>query len=64
MGKKTAVFLLVGLTLATFDLAGVRALAVIAGSLEDSNQTRIAELATKNRLPAIYPGRVLSIAAA
>ena len=31
------------------------ALAVIAGSLEDSNRKRIAELATKNRLPAIYP---------
>jgi putative tryptophan/tyrosine transport system substrate-binding protein len=31
------------------------ALAVIAGSLEDSNRKRIADLATKNRLPAIYP---------
>jgi len=31
------------------------ALAVIAGSLEDSNQKRIADLATKSRLPAIYP---------
>jgi putative ABC transport system substrate-binding protein len=31
------------------------ALAVIAGSLEDSNRTRLADLATKNRLPAIYP---------
>jgi putative ABC transport system substrate-binding protein len=30
------------------------ALAVIAGSLEDSNRKRIADLATKNRLPAIY----------
>src|SRR4029077_15493728 len=30
------------------------ALAVIAGSLEDSNQKRIADLATKNRLPTIY----------
>jgi putative ABC transport system substrate-binding protein len=35
--------------------AGSTALAVIAGSLEDLNQKRIAELATKNRLPAIYP---------
>ena len=31
------------------------ALAVIAGSLEDSNQKRIADLAAKYRLPAIYP---------
>ena len=31
------------------------ALAVIAGSLEDANRERIADLATKNRLPAIYP---------
>jgi putative ABC transport system substrate-binding protein len=31
------------------------ALAVIAGALEDSNRKRIADLATKNRLPAIYP---------
>jgi putative tryptophan/tyrosine transport system substrate-binding protein len=31
------------------------ALAVTAGSLEDSNRKRIADLATKNRLPAIYP---------
>jgi putative ABC transport system substrate-binding protein len=31
------------------------ALAVIAGSLEDSNRKVIADLATKNRLPAIYP---------
>jgi putative ABC transport system substrate-binding protein len=31
------------------------ALAVIAGSLEDSNRERIADLAAKNRLPAIYP---------
>jgi putative tryptophan/tyrosine transport system substrate-binding protein len=37
--------------------AGSTALAVIAGSLEDANQTRIAALATKNRLPAIYPRR-------
>ena len=37
--------------------SGSTALAVIAGSLEDANQTRIAELATKNRLPAIYPRR-------
>ena len=37
--------------------AGSTALAVIAGSLEDANATRIAELATKNRLPAIYPRR-------
>ena len=34
--------------------AGSSALAVIAGSLEDANQTRIVELATKSRLPAIY----------
>ncbi len=31
------------------------ALAVIAGSLEDTNQKQILELATKNKLPAIYP---------
>lgn len=31
------------------------ALAVIAGSVEDSNRKRIVDLATKNRLPAIYP---------
>lgn len=31
------------------------ALAVIAGSLEDSNQTQILELATNYQLPAIYP---------
>ena len=31
------------------------ALSVIAGSLEDSNRRRIADLATTNRLPAIYP---------
>jgi putative ABC transport system substrate-binding protein len=31
------------------------ALVVIAGSLEDSNRKRIADLATKNRLPSIYP---------
>ena len=31
------------------------ALAVIAGSLEDANRTRIVDLATKHRLPAIYP---------
>jgi putative tryptophan/tyrosine transport system substrate-binding protein len=31
------------------------ALAVIAGSLEDANQKQILELATKNKLPAIYP---------
>jgi putative ABC transport system substrate-binding protein len=35
--------------------AGSTALAVIAGSLEDANQKRIAALATKSRLPAIYP---------
>jgi putative tryptophan/tyrosine transport system substrate-binding protein len=35
--------------------AGSTALAVIAGSLEDANQKRIVALATKNRLPAIYP---------
>jgi len=32
------------------------ALAVIAGSLAISNRKRIAEMATKNRLPAIYTG--------
>jgi len=39
------------------EIAKVRsdALAVIAGSLEDSNRKRIVDLATKNRLPAIYP---------
>jgi ABC-type uncharacterized transport system substrate-binding protein len=37
--------------------AGSTALAVIAGSLEGANQTRIAELANKNRLPVIYPRR-------
>ena len=31
------------------------ALSVIAGSLEDSNRKRIANLATINRMPAIYP---------
>jgi putative tryptophan/tyrosine transport system substrate-binding protein len=31
------------------------ALAVIAGSLEDSNRKRIVDLATKNRLPTIFP---------
>jgi putative tryptophan/tyrosine transport system substrate-binding protein len=31
------------------------ALAVIAGSLEESNRQSIADLATKNRIPAIYP---------
>lgn len=31
------------------------ALAVIAGSLEESNRNRIADLAIKNQLPAIYP---------
>ena len=31
------------------------ALAVIAGALEDSNRQKIADLATKTRLPAIYP---------
>jgi putative ABC transport system substrate-binding protein len=31
------------------------AVAVIAGSLEDANQKQILELATKNKLPAIYP---------
>ena len=31
------------------------ALAVIAGSLEDANQKQILDLATKNKLPAIYP---------
>ena len=35
--------------------ARTAALAVIAGALEDSNRKRIADLATKNRLPAIYP---------
>ena len=35
--------------------AGSTALAVIAGSLEDANQKRITALATKSRLPAIYP---------
>jgi putative tryptophan/tyrosine transport system substrate-binding protein len=34
------------------------ALAVIAGSLEDSNRKHIADLAAKNRLPAIYPRTV------
>ena len=28
---------------------------MIAGSLEDANQKQILELATKNKLPAIYP---------
>ena len=39
------------------EIAKVRsdALAVIAGSLENSNRKRIVDLATKNRLPAIYP---------
>jgi putative ABC transport system substrate-binding protein len=39
------------------DAASARseALAVIAGSLEDSNRKRIADLAAQNRLPAIYP---------
>jgi ABC-type uncharacterized transport system substrate-binding protein len=39
------------------EIAKVRsdALAVIAGSLEDSNRTRIVDLAIKNGLPAIYP---------
>jgi putative ABC transport system substrate-binding protein len=39
------------------EIAKVRndALTVIAGSLEDSNRKRIVGLATKNRLPAIYP---------
>src|SRR5262245_26236669 len=37
--------------------AGSAALAVIAGSLEDANETRIVELAVKNRLPSIYPRR-------
>ena len=39
------------------DIAKARndALAVIAGSLEDANRKRIAELARINRLPAIYP---------
>jgi putative ABC transport system substrate-binding protein len=31
------------------------ALVVIAGSLEDTNRKRLADLAAKNRLPAIYP---------
>jgi putative ABC transport system substrate-binding protein len=51
--------------------AGSTALAVIAGSLEDANQKRIAALATKSRLPAIYPrpafvesGRLMSYGAA
>ena len=35
--------------------AGSTALAVIAGSLEDANQKRLVALATKSRLPAIYP---------
>jgi putative ABC transport system substrate-binding protein len=41
------------------EIAKVRsdALTVIAGSLEDSNRKRIVGLATKNRLPAIYPRR-------
>ena len=37
--------------------AGSAALAVIAGSFEDTNETRIVELAMKNRLPSIYPRR-------
>ena len=37
--------------------AGSTALAVIAGSLEDTNETRIVELAIRNRLPSIYPRR-------
>jgi ABC-type uncharacterized transport system substrate-binding protein len=37
--------------------AGSAALAVIAGSLEDANETRIVELAVKYRLPSIYPRR-------
>jgi putative ABC transport system substrate-binding protein len=39
------------------EVAKVRsdALTVIAGSVEDSNRKRIVDLATKNRLPAIYP---------
>jgi putative ABC transport system substrate-binding protein len=36
---------------------GSTALAVIAGSLEDVNETRIVELAVKNRLPSIYSRR-------
>jgi putative ABC transport system substrate-binding protein len=36
---------------------GSNALAVIAGSLEDVNETRIVELAVKNRLPSIYSRR-------
>ena len=35
--------------------AGSRALAVIAGSLEDTNAKRISDLVLKNRLPTIYP---------
>ena len=35
--------------------AGSAALAVMASPFFDSNQKRIADLATKNRLPAIYP---------
>jgi ABC-type uncharacterized transport system substrate-binding protein len=35
--------------------AGINALSVIAGSLEDANAKRIADLAIKNRLPIIYP---------
>jgi putative ABC transport system substrate-binding protein len=34
------------------------ALVVIAGSLEDTNRKRLADLATKNRLPAIFPRTV------
>ena len=35
--------------------AGSSALAVIAGSLEDTNAKRISDLVLKNRLPTIYP---------
>ena len=34
---------------------GIGAVVVIHGTLASSNRKRIAELATKNRLPAIYP---------
>ena len=40
------------------------ALAVTQDALADANQKRIADLATKNRLPAIYPRGNLSTAAA
>ena len=40
------------------------ALAVTASALANSNQKRIADLAAKNRLPAIYPREILSPAVA